>query len=53
MLLAGGLDAEALTYVTQTNWLPIFAAAAADDQYDDDAPGLMQWILAMSGNPRN
>ena len=53
VLLAGGLDAEGLTYVTETNWLPIFAAAAADDQYDDDAPGLMQWILAMSGNPRN
>ena len=53
VLLAGGLDAEGLTFVTQTGWLPIFAAAAADDQYDDDAPGLMQWILAMSGNPRN
>jgi dienelactone hydrolase len=52
-LLAGGIDAEGLTYVTQTNWLPIFAAAADDDQYDDDAPGLMRWILAMSGNPRN
>ena len=26
---------------------------AADDQYDDNAPELMQWILAMSGNPRN
>ena len=53
VLLAGGLDPEGLTYLTQTTWLPIFAAAAADDQYDDDAPGLMQWILAMSGNPRN
>ena len=53
MLLAGPLDAEGLTFVTETSWLPIFAAAADDDQYDDDAPGLMQWILAMSGNPRN
>src|SRR6185436_8062076 len=41
------------TFISETPWLPIFAAAAADDQYDRDAPGLMQWILAMSGNPRN
>jgi dienelactone hydrolase len=53
VLLAGGLDADGLTFISQTQWLPIFAAAAADDQYDDDAPGSMRWILAMSGNPRN
>jgi dienelactone hydrolase len=52
-LLAGGLDPEGLTFLTATPWLPIFAAAAADDQYDSDAPQTMQWILAMSGNPRN
>lgn len=53
VLLAGGLDIESLTYITETPWLPIFAAAADDDQYDRDAPGTMRWILAMSGNPRN
>jgi dienelactone hydrolase len=53
VLLAGPLDAEGMTFITDSRWLPIFAAAAADDQYDADAPGLMQWILAMSGNPRN
>jgi len=47
------VDTEGLTFITETQWLPIFAAAAADDQYDDDAPGTMQWIVAMSGNPRN
>ena len=52
-LLAGALDLEGLAFVGEKSWLPIFAAAAADDQYDDDAPGLMRWILAMSGNPRN
>ncbi len=52
-LLAGGLDAEGLTFITSTPWLPIFAAAAADDQYDADAPETMRWILEMSGNPRN
>ena len=53
VLLAGPLDADGLTFLTESPWLPIFAAAAADDQYDNDAPGLMQWILAISGNPRN
>jgi dienelactone hydrolase len=52
-LLAGPLDLEGLAFVTENSWLPIFAAAAADDQYDDDAPGLMRWLLALSGNPRN
>ena len=52
-LLAGPLDPDGLAFLTRTPWLPIFAAAAADDQYDDSAPDTMQWILAMSGNPRN
>jgi len=52
-LLAGQLDLDGLTYLTQTPWLPIFAAAAADDHYDRSAPEVMQWILAISGNPRN
>ena len=53
VLLAGGLDPDSLTFITETPWLPIFAAAAADDQFDADSPRSMQWILAMSGNPRN
>lgn len=52
-LLAGPLDPEGIAFMTSTPWLPIFAAAAADDQYDAGAPELMQWILALSGNPRN
>ena len=52
-LLAGPIDPDGLAFLTQTPWLPVFAAAAADDQYDDSAPEMMQWILAMSGNPRN
>ncbi len=53
VLLAGPLEPEGLRFIEQTNWLPIFAAAAADDQYDADAPGLMQWMVEISGNPRN
>ena len=53
MLLAGPLDPAGLAFLERTAWLPIFAAGAADDQYDDNTPELMQWILAISGNPRN
>ncbi len=51
--LAGPLDPEGIAFITSTPWLPIFAAAASDDQYDAGAPELMRWILALSGNPRN
>jgi dienelactone hydrolase len=53
VLLAGPLDPQGLQFIEKSAWLPIFAAAAADDQYDANAPELMRWILAMSGNPRN
>ena len=53
VLLAGSTDAEGFRFIEQTHWLPIFAAAAADDQYDARAPQLMEWLLALSGNPRN
>lgn len=52
-LLAGPLDPEGIGFLLDTPGLPIFAAAAADDQYDSGAPETMQWILALSGNPRN
>ena len=53
VLLAGPLDLAGLRFLQQTTWLPIFGSAASDDQYDQNAPELMQWILAISGNPRN
>ena len=52
-LLAGHLDPEGIAFITRTPWLPIFAAAAADDQYDPGARESMRWILTLSGNPRN
>jgi dienelactone hydrolase len=52
-LLAGPLDLDGIAFITDAPWLPIFAAAASDDQYDDSAPELMRWILTLSGNPRN
>ncbi len=53
VLLAGGTNQEGLQYLEQTHWLPVFAAAAADDEFDADAEQTMQWLLALSGNPRN
>ena len=53
VLLAGALDREGIVFMTETPWLPVFAAAAADDQYDDSAPETMRWMAALSGNPRN
>jgi len=52
-LLAGPLDLDGIAFITDAPWLPIFAAAASDDQYDDSAPESMRWILTLSGNPRN
>jgi predicted Zn-dependent protease len=31
----------------------VFTSAAADDQYDNDAPEAMQWLAELGGNPRN
>ena len=52
-LLAGPIGPAGVAFVTSTPGLPIFAAAAADDQYDANAPDGMRWIVALSGNPRN
>ena len=53
VLLAGGIDPPGLAFLERSTWLPIFAAAADDDQYDPNVPALMQWVLALSANPRN
>ena len=53
VLLAGETDLAGVNYLLSNPWLPIFAAAAADDQYDRQAPQLMRWFTELSGNPRN
>jgi dienelactone hydrolase len=53
VLLAGGTDLKGLEFLRRNSWLPIFASAAADDQFDSEAPGTMQWLTEVSGNPRN
>jgi len=53
VLLAGNTNVDGLQYLNTSTWLPLFASAAADDQFDRDAPGTMKWLLALNGNPRN
>ena len=52
-LLAGPLNPAGIGFLSATPGIPVFAAAAADDQYDANAPEGMRWIVALSGNPRN
>jgi dienelactone hydrolase len=53
VLLAGPPDRAGRDFLRQTRWLPIFTSAAADDQFDDNAPQSMRWLAEISGNPRN
>jgi len=53
VLLAGPTNQAGRGFLLKTAWLLIFASAAADDQFDDDAPRAMKWMTELSGNPRN
>jgi dienelactone hydrolase len=53
VLLAGSTDTVGIKYLTDNPWLPIFAAAAADDQYGPHFPQLMRWHAEVTGNARN
>ena len=53
VLLAGGTDLQGIEFLQRNPWLPVFTAAAADDQYDSDAPASMRWMAELSGNSRN
>ena len=53
VLLAGPTDGAGINYLLQNPWIPIFTAAAADDQFSATAPQEMQWLADIGGNPRN
>jgi len=52
VLLAGGTDLAGINYIAHKPELPIFTAAAADDEYNPATLQLMQWLSEISGNPR-
>jgi len=51
--LAGGANSACLKFLQHNAWLPIFTAAAADDEFDPNAPQNMRWLSELNGNPRN
>ncbi len=53
VLLAGPTFADGLQFLLHNPWLPVFTAAAADDEYIADAPEEAKWLAELSGNPRN
>ncbi|HJW99610.1 MAG TPA: alpha/beta fold hydrolase [Terriglobales bacterium] len=53
VLLAGPTDSAGINFLRQHAWIPLFTAAAADDQYSSEAPQLMRWFAEVTGNPRN
>jgi dienelactone hydrolase len=52
VLLAGSTDAAGLNFISEKTEMPIFTAAAADDEYNPATLQLMQWFSQISGNPR-
>jgi dienelactone hydrolase len=52
VLLAGGTDLAGISYIAQHAEVPIFTAAAADDEYNPRTLELMHWYSEISGNPR-
>jgi dienelactone hydrolase len=53
VLLAGGTDLAGVNYIAHKPELPIFTAAAADDEYNPATLELMRWYSEISGNPRS
>ena len=53
VLLAGSTDVAGINYILQRPNLPIFTAAAADDEYNPAMLQIMQWFGEISRNPRS
>lgn len=53
VLLAGSTDMAGNNFLAQKTEIPIFTAAAADDEYNSGTLELMQWYSEISGNPRS
>ncbi len=53
VLLAGSTDLKGFNFVLQHPEMPIFTAAAADDEYNPSTLQLMQWFRELSNNSRS
>jgi|SRR5579872_871311 len=52
VLLAGTTNVKGINFIADHPERPIFTAAAADDEYNNDTLQLMQWTADLSSNPR-
>jgi dienelactone hydrolase len=52
VLLAGSTDIAGFNFIAHKPELPIFTAAAADDEYNSSTLQLMRWLSELSENPR-
>lgn len=53
VLLAGDTNRAGVNFLQQANWLPVFTAAADDDEFIPEAPREMKWLAEISSNARN
>ena len=53
VLLAGSTDVKGYNFIEQHDEIPIFTAAAADDEYNPATLQLMQWTRELSNNPHS
>ena len=54
VLLAGSPnDVKGINYIFTRSEIPLFTAAASDDQFNADFPQLMKWFADLSGNSRS
>lgn len=53
VLLAGSTDVKGFNFIEQHPEIPIFTAAAADDEFNPATLPLMQWLRELSNNPHS
>ena len=52
-MLAGPTDVAGMNFIAHRPEMPIFTAAAADDQFNPATIDIMRWYSEISGNPRS
>jgi dienelactone hydrolase len=53
VLLAGSTDVKGFNFIEQHPEIPIFTAAAADDEFNAATVQLMHWLRELSNNPHS
>lgn len=53
VLLAGATDVKGIDFIADHPQIPIFTAAAADDEFNPQTLQIMKWYRDLSGDPRS